>query len=102
MFKFVENIALTITDGHVDLKGELTRQTVMNISKKSIKQVVSQQCSIVNLQQISRIDTAGLAWLFYILEQASITNCDLTFSNIPEKLNKLISLSGVDGFLPIE
>ena len=40
--------------------------------------------------------------LIYILEQASITNCDLTFSNIPEKLNKLISLSGVDGFLPIE
>jgi len=99
--ELVKSIALTINDDDNLLIGELTRHTVMQISKKEINQLVGNQCSIVNLQQVTRIDTAGLAWLFYLLEQASHNNCQLTFSNIPVKLHKLISLSGVEGFLPI-
>lgn len=101
MTELVKSIALTINDDDNLLIGELTRHTVMQISKKEINQLVGNQCSIVNLQQVTRIDTAGLAWLFYLLEQASHNNCQLTFSNIPVKLHKLISLSGVEGFLPI-
>jgi phospholipid transport system transporter-binding protein len=99
--KFVEKITLDITENNTVLAGELTRQTVMQISKKSIKQLVVQQSLILDLRQVTRIDTAGLAWLFYLLEQASIANCQLSFSNVPAKLNKLISLSGVEGFLPV-
>lgn len=101
MIEPVKSITLTFNDDNNLLIGELTRHTVMQISKKDINQLVGNQCSIVNLQQVTRIDTAGLAWLFYLLEQASHNNCQLTFSNIPAKLHKLISLSGVDGFLPI-
>ncbi len=101
MAKLEKKITLTITDNNSVLSGELTRQTVMQISKKSIKQLVAQQSLILDLQQITRIDTAGLAWLFYLLEKASSANCQLSFSNVPVKLNKLISLSGVEGFLPI-
>lgn len=97
----VKSITVNINGDHNLLIGELTRHTVMQISKKDINQLVGNQSSIVNLQQVTRIDTAGLAWLFYLLEQASHTNCQLTFSNIPAKLHKLISLSGVEGFLPI-
>ena len=83
------------------LVGELTRHTVMQISKKNIKQLVAQQSSILDLQQVTRIDTAGLAWLFHLVEQARCASCELSFSNIPAKLDKLISLSGVEGFLPV-
>jgi len=100
--KFVEKITLNITENNSVLAGELTRQTLMQISKKSIKQLVAQQSLILDLQQVTRIDTAGLAWLFYVLEQASAASCQLSFSNVPAKLNKLISLSGVEGFLPID
>jgi len=93
---------LKITDNSSELAGELTRQTVMAIPKKSIKQLVAKQSTVIDLQQVTRIDTAGLAWLFYLLEQASTANCQLSFSNVPAKLNKLISLSGVEGFLPID
>jgi len=100
--EFVDKITLNITKNNIELAGELTRQTVMKIPKKSIKQIVTQQSSVIDLQHVSRIDTAGLAWLFYLLEQASTTSCQLSFSNVPAKLNKLISLSGVEGFLPID
>ena len=102
MTELVAKIALDITEKSNLLIGELTRHTVMQISKKSIKQLVTKQSSLIDLQQVTRIDTAGLAWLFSLLEQANRTNCQLSFSNVPAKLNKLISLSGVDGFLPIQ
>jgi len=99
--EFVANITLNMAEGNNSLVGELTRHTVMKISKKNIKQLISQQSLVVDLQQVTRIDTTGLAWLFSLLEQANSSNCQLSFSNIPVKLNKLISLSGVEGFLPI-
>jgi phospholipid transport system transporter-binding protein len=98
---FVENITLNITGNNIVLAGELTRQTVMTLPKESIKQIINQQTSTIDLQQVNQIDTAGLAWLFYLLELASQTGCQLTFSSVPAKLKKLINLSGVDGFLPV-
>ncbi len=101
MTEIVERITLDITNSNSTLTGELTRQTIMQISKKSIRQLIAQQSLVLDLQQVTRIDTAGLAWLFYLLEQASKSNCQLSFSNVPAKLKKLVSLSGVEGFLPI-
>ncbi|MDX2370280.1 MAG: STAS domain-containing protein [Colwellia sp.] len=95
-------ISLNITTTPVELSGELTRHSIMQITKKSIKALFSSSSTTLDLAQITRIDTAGLAWLFYLLEQASIDNCELSFVNIPTKLEKLISLSGVEGFLPVK
>jgi phospholipid transport system transporter-binding protein len=97
----MKKISLNFNGNDNLLVGELTRHTVMHISKKNIKQIVAKQSSIVNLQQVTRIDTAGLAWLFYLLEQANKKGSKLSFSNVPAKMNKLISLSGVEGFLPV-
>jgi len=83
------------------LVGELTRLSVTTIAKKDIKQLLTNPLVSVDLTKLSHIDTAGLAWLFYLLEQAKINNCQLGFVNLPLKLEKLISLSGVDGFLPV-
>ena len=101
MTELVAEITLDITDNNHVLIGELTRHTIMQISKKRIKQIVAKQYSLIDLQQVTRIDTAGLAWLFSLLEKANRSNCQLSFSNIPAKLTKLISLSGVEGFLPV-
>jgi len=97
----VENITLNVTEDNGVLVGELTRQTVMKIPKKSIEQIISGRSSVIDLQKVTRIDTAGLAWLFYLLEQANHSRCQVSFSNIPTKLKNLISLSGVEGFLPL-
>lgn len=102
MSELTPKIVLNITAELVELSGELTRHTIMKITKKSIQQLFLPSSTILDLTNITRIDTAGLAWLFYLLEQASLANCQLSFANIPTKLDKLISLSGVEGFLPVK
>ena len=95
-------ISLNITTTAVELSGELTRHSITQITQKSLKTLFLPPSTTLDLAKITRIDTAGLAWLFYLLEQASLDNCQLSFANIPTKLKKLIRLSGVDGFLPIK
>jgi phospholipid transport system transporter-binding protein len=95
-------ITLNISATAVELSGELTRHSIMQITKKSIKEFLLPSSTTLDLAKITRIDTAGLAWLFYLLEQANIENCQVFFANIPTKLDKLIRLSGVEGFLPVK
>jgi phospholipid transport system transporter-binding protein len=95
-------ITLNISATAVELSGELTRHSIMQITKKSIKEFLLPSSTTLDLAKITRIDTAGLAWLFYLLEQANIENCQVFFDNIPTKLDKLIRLSGVEGFLPVK
>jgi len=95
-------IILNITATAIEFSGELTRHSITQITNKSIKALFSPPSVTLDLAEITRVDTAGLAWLFYLLEQANIDDCRLSFSNIPTKLEKLIGLSGVEGFLPVE
>lgn len=98
----MKKITLNITGTVVELNGELTQHSIMQITKKSIKTLCLPAVNTLDLAQITRIDTAGLAWLFFLLEQANLANCQLSFTNIPTKLDKLIHLSGVEGFLPVK
>jgi len=95
-------ISLGSTTSPVELSGELTQHSIMQIPKKSIKALFTPSTMTLDLEKITRVDTAGLAWIFYLLEQASVYDCQLSFVNIPTKLNKLIRLSGVEGFLPVK
>lgn len=93
-------IKATINDNTISLEGELTRHTLMQVSKKAIESLRNNEQMVVDLNQVSKVDTAGLAWLFYLLEQAQVVNCQLSFANLPTKLDNLINLSGVEGILP--
>lgn len=94
------NISITLNQNTICLQGELTRHTLTQVTKKTVKSLLVQTSALVDLQQVSKVDTAGLAWLFYLLEQAQLANCQLRFANLPIKLDNLINLSGVEGFLP--
>jgi len=96
----VVDISVVIEKNKISLKGELTRQTLMQVSKKTLDSLSKQTSAIVDLSEVNKVDTAGLAWLFYLLEQAQLVNCQLCFKNLPITLDNLIHLSGVDGFLP--
>ncbi|MCW8831768.1 MAG: STAS domain-containing protein [Colwellia sp.] len=93
-------ISVAFEQNTIKLNGELTRQTLMQVSTKVVKFLSEQDSALVNLQQVSKVDTAGLAWLFYLLERAQKVSCQLHFANLPTKLDNLINLSGVKGFLP--
>jgi len=96
----VADISITLSQGTICLQGELTRHTLRQVTKKKVKSLLVQSSALVDLQQVSKVDTAGLAWLFYLLEHAQLVNCQLRFANLPIKLDNLINLSGVEGFLP--
>lgn len=91
---------IVLKHGTLVVSGELTRHSVALIQQSNYANWFAHSAVNVDLAQVNKADTAGLGWLFYLLEQAQNHTCQLNFSNIPNKLTKLINLSGVDGFLP--
>ncbi|MDG1750723.1 MAG: STAS domain-containing protein [Thalassotalea sp.] len=84
------------------LTGELTRKTVNSTFEKKAAHLISKEITLLDLSAVSRVDTAGLAWLLLVLEQAKKQHQDIHFINIPQELIKLAKLSAVDTFLPIK
>jgi len=97
----VNKANIVLNHGILAITGELSRYSVAFIESSEYANWFVHSAVNVDLSQVSKADTAGLAWMFYLLEQAEHHSCQLSFSNIPDKLTKLITLSGVDGLLPI-
>ena len=102
-------IKLNLSDNGVTLSGELTRHTVPKLANKPatmlfnqiIKQAQQQNVFILDLNDVVKVDTAGLAWLLAQVEIAQANACQLTLAHLPSELIKLAKLSAVDSFLPI-
>lgn len=84
-----------------ELAGELTRHSIVKIPSSFVPQILLNKNIILDLSKITQIDTAGLAWLLHLVEQAENSDCQLQFSHLPIRLEKLIELSGVNGILPL-
>ncbi|MEI6895431.1 MAG: STAS domain-containing protein [Colwellia sp.] len=92
---------LVLNHGILTITGELSRYSIPHIKNSEYSSWFAHSAVKVDLSQVCKADTAGLAWMFYLLEQAEQNTCQLSFSYVPDKLTKLITLSGVDGLLPI-
>jgi len=97
----VNTVNLTAKDNILFINGELTRHSLALINKKTYSSCFEFGHVTVNLNEVNKVDTAGLAWLFCLLEKALASSCEISFIHLPQKLNKLIELSGVSGLLPI-
>ncbi len=94
-------ISLTLNGEQGKFIGELTRHSVGTIPQSLSTQLLAQKTITLDLTEVSQVDTAGLAWLIFLVEQAEKGSCQLYFSNLPKRLEKLIELSGVNGILPV-
>lgn len=94
------NVEFVQNHGTLAISGSLNRHSVVDIQNSPYQDWFALGAINVDLNRVEQIDSAGLAWLFYLLEQADKYHCQLSFSQIPEKLKKLIALSGVEGLLP--
>lgn len=81
------------------LTGELTRHTVPQLTDKQSKQLLNKPLVTLDLSKVSKVDTAGLAWLLLQIELAQAKPCQLVFAHLPSELIKLAELSAVDDFL---
>ena len=94
------SVNITTKDDILYISGELSRYSLALIANNNYSSCFERSSIVVDLSDVTKVDTAGLAWLFYLLEQANKLSCQLSFTNLPVKLYKLITLSGVDGLLP--
>ena len=83
----------------VCIRGELTRHTINKKNCQSMEPYFGESDIVIDLSAVSKIDTAGLAWLLSLVEQRSHSG-NLHFSHLNGELVKLAKLSGVDSFLP--
>lgn len=83
------------------IKGELIREFISQKIIDQANRLLSTQTITVDLSQVSKVDTAGLAFLLLLLEDAKKSNIQLVFQHLPNDLLKLAKLSAVDSFLPV-
>jgi len=96
----VKAISFIEKDSRIIFSGELTLLTIDSSFEKKSKRLIKSGNVIFDLTNISKVDTACLAWLLAMLELSAKKNCQLTFDNLPKDLIKLAQLSRVDMFLP--
>lgn len=75
-----------------EIAGELNRHSMTNLP--SPRQLLKGQSGavVVGLSQLTRIDSAGVAWLLELKQQASHQGIALTFEGHTESLSKLLGL----------
>jgi phospholipid transport system transporter-binding protein len=82
-------------EGVIAIQGELTRNSL--IDERLLNQQLQSTQSVLyfDLSEVSRVDTAGLAWLIHSLGLLQRQGKRLELKNIPEQLHKLMELGQV-------
>ena len=90
-------------DGSMSLSGSLSHQTVPNLLKQSKRLFDNNSHAeiVIDLKQVSRSDSSGVALLIEWMRQASSRNKTIRFLNIPEQMLEIAKVSGVDKILAI-
>lgn len=82
--------------GELLLQGELTFDSINKKTSNILKNYRQKPHLVIDLVQIERADSAGLALLIEWIKQALKNNQKICFKNIPEQLLALAALSGFD------
>ena len=90
------------TDGRLCVSGELSFKTVPGLVASN-KDFLSNGNSIdIDLSDVSRADSAGVALLIEWQRQAQKQNKSIYFTNIPSQMLAIVRLSGVDDLLSLK
>ncbi|MGE3920161.1 MAG: lipid asymmetry maintenance protein MlaB [Gammaproteobacteria bacterium] len=88
-------------DNHLILKGDLVFHNIEKMEKQFHDVLSSQTAITVDLAGIAAVDTSGLALLITWKHNAKKKNIQLDFNNVPQKLQSIAELSGVQEFFNI-
>ena len=93
--------------GNVVVRGHLDRETLsknfwdsLNGNERST--LINNKRCLVDLSDVERADSAGLAWLINAVRDAKQNGVSMSLYKMPEKLRKLAKISDADSFLPVE
>lgn len=90
-------------DGRYEIRGQLTFQTVPQYYVRSVKMFQEGRGPVtVDLAGVTLADSAGIALLVEWQEQARTAQRSLRFANIPEQVQKIIHVSGLQHAFAID
>lgn len=84
---------------HYSLSGSLVRDCVPELWADLKQWQVSGEFAEVSLQNIERVDSAGMAMLIHLIEHAKQQNCHIMLSFVPAQLRTLFQLSNVESLV---
>jgi phospholipid transport system transporter-binding protein len=76
--------------------GELNMSSVPQLLQDMAGFFSTGESKVVDLAEVSRSDSAGLALLLEWLAQARQNNAKLSFKNLPEQMQAIIKISGLE------
>ncbi len=86
-------------DGHFELRGDLSFDTVEQILRAS-KELFNGQTNIeVDLSGVGKTDSAGLALLLEWISWSANSGIDIRFAEMPAKILAIAQTTDVDGWL---
>jgi len=94
-------------DGRVSVHGNLNRDTLAKdwwvmLSAGEKKSLTNSRACLIDLANVERVDSAGLAWIVNALRDARANGLSVSLTDVPEKLHQLAKISSVDTLLPVQ
>lgn len=91
-------------NGRFEINGPLVFSTVAEFIDETPTWLEAAGASgvTIDLKQVSKADSAGLALMVEWLRLAREAKCTLQFVNIPEQLHRLIRISGLENLFPLK
>ncbi|VAW79398.1 hypothetical protein MNBD_GAMMA15-1259 [hydrothermal vent metagenome] len=88
-------------DGRLEIHGELSFASVPALWRECRTQCAAGTDIDIDLKQVQRSDSAGLALLVEWLREAQRNEAKLRFFNIPAQMLEMARASGLDQILPL-
>ena len=85
--------SIKIQDNVLSLNGQLTKQTIKHDFFKTESQLSQNQTLTIDLDKLTEVDSAGLAWLINIMRDCRSANIALEWQNVPSNIMQLAKLS---------
>ena len=89
-------------EGRFTMRGELSFNTVPRISVSVGDQLWKTDSVVLDLDGITRTDSAGLALLIEWIRSARQKNRKIVFHNMPEQMMVMARVVGLDRILPTD
>ena len=88
--------------GTIAIKGDLDFQSVPELCQNSAKLFSEQTALCIDLTDVNRCDSSGVALLVEWLRQARSSGQTLKFINIPAQMRAIIKVADLEELLPME
>jgi phospholipid transport system transporter-binding protein len=93
------SLSITFTADNVLLSGVLNNQTIeRDLFVSHQREIALLDTLKIDLQGLTNIDSAGLAWLLNLYRDAHAAKKTLAWDHIPDKLLQLARLSSAESF----